>query len=48
MIDFLCQTYHDVRQYTSKQFIYIQRLDKKLTPASPILPYPKPTTDYPI
>lgn len=48
MNDFLCQTYHDVRQYTSKQFIYIQRLDKKLTPASPILPYPKPTTDYPI
>ncbi len=48
MKDYLCATYHDVRQYDSKQFIYIKRLDKKLTPASPILPYPKLDTEYPI
>jgi len=24
------------------------RLDKTLTPATPILPYPKPATEYPI
>ena len=48
MIDFLCDEYHNVAQYDSKQFIYIIRLDKKLTPASPILPYPKPSTEYPI
>lgn len=40
--------YDDVRQTWSKQFIYIKRLNKKLTPASPILPYPKPTNEYPI
>lgn len=44
----LCQMYHDVRQTWTKQFIYIKRLDKSLTPASPILPYPKPATEYPI
>lgn len=44
----LCQMYHDVRQTWTKQFIYIKRLDKSLTPATPILPYPKPATEYPI
>lgn len=48
MVDYLCETYHNVMHYDSKQFIYIIRLDKKLTPASDILPYPKPTTEYPI
>ena len=48
LIDFLCDTYHNVSHYDSKQFIYIIRLDKKLTPATQILPYPKPSTDYPI
>lgn len=47
-LDYLIHTYKDVRQYDSKQFIYIIRLDKTLTPASPILPYPKPATEYPI
>lgn len=40
--------YSDIRKTWTKQFIYIQRLDKKLTVASPILPYPKPTNEYPI
>lgn len=44
----LCQMYSDVRQTWTKQFIYIMRLDKKLTLASPVLPYPKPSTEYPI
>lgn len=44
----VCELYHDVRQTWTKQFIYIQRLDKKLTPATTILPYPKPVTDAPI
>ena len=44
----LCDLYHDVRQTWSKQFIYIKRLDKKLHCASPVLPYPKPTNEYPI
>ena len=48
MIEYLCNTYHDVRQYDSKQFIYIKRLDKKLHPATLPLPYPKPATEYPI
>ena len=47
MIDGICNLYHDVRQTKSKQFIYIQRLDKKLTPM-PQYPYPKPLTEYPI
>lgn len=47
-VDYLTHTYKDVRQYDSKQFIYIMRLDKTLTPATPILPYPKPATEYPI
>lgn len=46
--DGLCDMYHDVRKTVTKQFIYIQRLDKKLKVASPVLPYPKPATDYPI
>lgn len=46
--DGICGLYDDVRQTWSKQFIYIKRLNKKLTPASPILPYPKPTNEYPI
>ena len=44
----LCQMYSDVRQTWTKQFIYVMRLDKKLTLASPVLPYPKPSTEYPI
>lgn len=44
----LKDTYHDVRYTWTKQFIYIQRLDKKLTCASPVLPYPKPANEYPI
>ena len=40
--------YKDVRETWTKQFIYIIRLDKKLTPASEILPYPKPSNEYPI
>lgn len=48
MMEFLCDTYHNVVQYDSKQFIYIMRLDKRLTPASPILDYPKPANEYPV
>ena len=44
----LCERYQDVRQTWTKQFIYIIRLDKNLTPASPLLPYPKEDTDFPI
>lgn len=47
MLDGICNLYHDVRQFWSKQFIYIQRLDKRLKP-KPIYPYPKPSTEYPI
>ena len=47
-IEGLCDHYKDVRRTVTKQFIYIQRLDKNLTVASPVLPYPKPSTDYPI
>lgn len=47
-IDGLCNLYEDVRKTKTKQFIYITRLDKKLTPASPILPYPKPSNEFPI
>jgi hypothetical protein len=46
--DGLCNLYEDVRKTKTKQFIYITRLDKKLTPASPILPYPKPSNEFPI
>lgn len=44
----ICEMHHDVRQTWTKQFIYIQRLDKKLTCASPVLEYPKPSNEYPI
>lgn len=47
-VEALCEMYQDVRKTKTKQFIYITRLDKKLTPASPVLPYPKPSTDFPI
>ena len=46
--DDLKTMYKDIRQTWTKQFIYIMRLDKKLTCASPILPYPKPANEYPI
>ena len=46
--DYLCEKYQDVRQTWTKQFIYIQRLDNTLTTASEVLPYPKPTNEYPI
>lgn len=39
--------YSYIEQTWTKQFIYIQRLDKSLTLASPVLPYPK-TEDGPI
>ena len=42
------QMYSDIRKTWTKQFIYIIRLDKNLTVASPILPYPKPNSEYPI
>lgn len=44
----LCEMYEDVRKTKTKQFIYIMRLDKTLTPASPLLPYPKPDNEFPI
>lgn len=47
-IEGLCNLYEDVRKTKTKQFIYITRLDKKLTPASSILPYPKPSNEFPI
>lgn len=46
--DGICDLFYDVRQTWTKQFIYIQRLDKKLHCASPILPYPKPSNEFPI
>ena len=50
-IDFktwLKNNYHDIRVTWTKQFIYIQRLNKNLTRASDFLPYPKPANEYPI
>ena len=44
----VCDMYHDVRMTKTKQFIYVQRLDKKLHLASPVLPYPKPSNEFPI
>ena len=44
----LCELYDNVVQTWTKQFIYIQRLDRKLHTASPVLPYPKPSNEYPI
>lgn len=40
-IDALCKMYSHVEQTWTKQFIYVQRLDKSLTLASDVLPYPK-------
>lgn len=40
--------YEDVRQTWTKQFIYIIRIDKKLTPATDPKDYPKPSNEYPI
>ena len=44
----ICELYNSVVQIWSKQFIYIQRLDNKLTPATELLPYPKPDTELQI
>lgn len=48
MTDAICEKFKDVRQTWTKQFIYIQRLDKSLTCASEVLPYPKPSNEFPI
>lgn len=40
-IEALCHMYKYVEQTWTKQFIYVQRLDKTLTLASDLLPYPK-------
>lgn len=47
-LEALKDLYSDIVETRSKQFIYIQRLDKNLTPASEILPYPKPSNEHPI
>lgn len=47
-IEDLLDRYSSVVQTWTKQFIYIIRLDKSLTPASPPLEYPKPSSEYPI
>lgn len=47
-LDALKELYSNIIETKSKQFIYIQRLDKKLTPASETLPYPKPSNEFPI
>lgn len=44
----ICDLYSDVRQTWTKQFIYIKRLDRKLTTASEVLPYPKASNEYPV
>ena len=44
----ICDMYSDVRKTWTKQFIYIQRLDKRLTPAIEPLVYPKPSNEFPI
>ena len=48
MIEAICDLHEDVRQTWTKQFIYIIRLDKKLTTAAGPFDYPKPTTEFPI
>lgn len=48
LVDGLCTLYNQVIKTFTKQFIYIKILDKSYTPASEILPYPKPSTDFPI
>lgn len=47
-VDGLCGMYSDVRKTWTKQFIYIMRLDEKLTPATEPEDYPKPLTEFPI
>lgn len=44
----LCEMYEDVRKTWTKQFIYIMRLDTKLTPATTPIKYPKPDNEFPI
>ena len=44
----LCEMYQDIRKTWTKQFIYIMRLDKKLTPAVEPMEYPKSDNEYPI
>ena len=44
----LCQMHSDVRKTWTKQFIYIKRLDNKLTPATTPMAYPKPSNESPI
>lgn len=44
----LCEYFNQVIQTWTKQFIYIKRLDRKLTPASEVLEYPKPSNNFPI
>ena len=44
----LCAMYRDVRRFQVKQFVYIKRIDRKLTPANKRDHYPKATTEYPI
>lgn len=46
--DAMVKMFSDVRKTLTKQFIYIQILDKNLHSASDILPYPKPSNEYPI
>lgn len=48
LLSCLDEMYSDIRKTWTKQFIYIQRLDKRLTVATPVLPYPKPANEYPI
>lgn len=48
MIEAICALHEDVRQTWTKQFIYIIRLDKTLTPTSGPYKYPKPDSDFPI
>jgi hypothetical protein len=44
----LCEMYRDIRKTWTKQFIYIMRLDDKLTPAVEPMEYPKPANEFPI
>lgn len=44
----LCDMYSDVRKTSTKQFVYITRLDKTLTCATEPKPYPKPSNEFPI
>lgn len=46
--NYLNRTHSYAVQTWTKQFIYIQRLDKHLSPAIDPLPYPKPSNEFPI